>query len=134
MISAAGKLGLSFAVLVLSVALLRVDGWFGVGIPFGLILSILYWFDFGRELRSKPPENIWLRRLGLLMGVPQALFGLLCLGSGVAIICWVIYNTFWHRDPHYTGGFLTFGVGPVLTLFGAGWIYDAFRRSPSNDA
>jgi hypothetical protein len=98
-----------------------------LGIPIGLVLSILYWFDLGQELRAKPLANRALRIAGLLMGVPQALFGLLCLVAGLAIVGWVLYNSFWQRDPHYTGGFLTLGIGPVLALFGSGLLFDSFR-------
>jgi hypothetical protein len=130
----ARKLCLSLALLIFSFPLLQISGWFGLGIPIGLLLSILYWLDLGRELRANPPANRTLRILGFLMGVPQALFGLLCLVAGVSIIGWVLYNSFWHRDPHYTGGFLTFGIGPLLSLFGIGWLVDAFRRPPSSGA
>ena len=68
----------------------------------------------------------------MLMGVPQALFGTVCLASGLAIICWVLYNSLWHRDPNYTGGWLTFGIAPLLSLFGAGLIMDAFKRAPAS--
>lgn len=44
------------------------------------------------------------------------------------MIGWVLYNTFIDRQPEYTGGFLTFGIGPILTLFGAFWIREAFTR------
>lgn len=128
------KLGLSLLIFVASFPLLRVNGWFGLGIPVGLILSILYWFDLGRELRKAPPENRRQRILGFLMGVPQALFGLVCLLSGVAIVVWVLYNSFWHTEANYTGGFLTFGIGPLLVLFGIGLLADAFRRSSANEA
>ena len=128
------KLGLAMALLLGSCLLLVVNGWFGVGIVVGLPLSILLWFDFGRELRAAPAQNRLLRAAGILMGVPQAMFGALCFAIGVAIIVWVLYNSFWHHDPNYTGGWLTFGIAPVLTLFGIGIVLDAFKRAPpSND-
>ena len=126
------KLVLSWLLLVGSVLLLRVDGWFGLGFVVGLPLVILYWFDLGRELRSSPASR-WQRLAGLLMGVPQALFGMVCAAAGIAIVCWVLYNSFWARDPDYSGGFLTFGVGPVLALVGAGFVMDAFRRASTAD-
>lgn len=124
------KLGLSVALLVLSCSLLGINGWFGVGIPVGLILSILYWFDLAGELHSIASPSRSLRIIGLLMGVPQALFGLLCSGIGLAIVGWVFYNTFVERQPQYTGGFLTLGIGPALILFGVGWVASAFRCQP----
>ena len=83
-LNTAWKLGLSFALLVFSVLLLRVSGWFGIGIPIGLPLFMLYWFDLGRELRAKPPSNRVLRIVGWLMGIPLLLgflFLLLCLAA-----------------------------------------------------
>ena len=68
------------------------------------------------------------------MGLPQALFGIACAAIGIAIICWVLYNSFFERDPNYTGSFLTLGIGPVLTLFGIGLAVDAFSRGSSQDA
>lgn len=133
--SPALKLALSWCLLVGSILLLRVDGWFGIGFVVALPLVILYWFDFGRELRTSPSSSRLRRIAGLLMGVPQALFGVACAAIGIGIVCWVLYNSFWERDPNYTGGFLTLGIGPVLVLFGAGLVFDAFKRSSSkNDA
>lgn len=133
--STARKLLLAGLVLVGSVLLLRINGWLGVGFVVALPIVILLWFDLGRELRTSPSAGRVGRVAGLLMGVPQALFGVVCAAAGVAIVCWVLYNSFWKRDPHYTGGFLTFGVGPVLALFGVGLVFDSFRRSsPPNDA
>lgn len=123
------KLCLAIVLLIVSFPLLRFDGWFGLGIPVGLLVSILYWFDLGRELRQAPFKNRCQRRLGVMMGVPQALFGILSMFCGLAIILWVLYNTFWYRDPAYSGGFLTFGGGPLLTAFGAGLLMDAFGKS-----
>ena len=64
------------------------------------------------------------------MGVPQALFGLLCAFSGMAIVVWVLYNTFVERQPQYTGGFMALGIGPALILFGLSWLVTAFRHDP----
>lgn len=129
----AHKLSTAIVVLVASVLLLRVDGWFGLGAVVALPLSVLYWFDLGRELRASASANRFQRVAGLLMGVPQALFGLLCLVSGISIVVWVLYNSLWGHDPNYTGGFLTFGIGPLLVVAGLGLVLDAFRRSPRRD-
>ena len=107
--------------------LLAVDGLFGLGIVAGLPLTILLWIDLGRELRTLPGKNRGSRAAGLLMGIPQALFGVLCLAVGLAIICWVLYNSLWRRDPNYSGGWLSFGIAPLLSLFGAGLTVDAFK-------
>lgn len=125
----ARKLLLSITVFVLSFPLLTVNGWFGVGIPLGLLLSILYWFDLAHELRNTPRPSRGVRVASVLMGVPQALFGLLCAGIGLAIVAWVLYNTFVERQASYSGGFLSLGIGPALLLFGLGWLSTAFRRN-----
>lgn len=130
MVTTARKLALSLALLFGSVALLGASGWFGVGIPVGLILSILYWFDLAGELRNTRSSSRMLRIAGLLMGVPKALFGLLCAGIGISLIGWVFYNSFVERQPEYSGEFLRFGIGPMLVLFGVGWVVSAFRRQP----
>lgn len=131
--STARKLLVAGLVLVGSVLLLPVNGWFSLGLVVALPVVILLWIDFGRELRSSPSTTRTGRIAGLLMGVPQALFGLVCAAVGMGIICWVLYNSFWRRDPHYTGGFMTLGIGPVLSLFGGGLVVDAFRRSSPPD-
>ncbi len=68
------------------------------------------------------------RTLGVVMGVPQALLGLISAGVGLSIIGWVLYNTFIERQPQYSGGFLTLGIGPTLVLFGLAWVRSAFRN------
>lgn len=123
------KLCLALLLFVGSFPLVSLDGWFALGIPIGLLFSILYWFDLGRELRQAPNGSRGQRIVGLLMGLPQALFGLVCLLCGVVIIAWVLYNSFWERQQNYTGGFMTLGCGPLLLVFGAGQLVDAFRRS-----
>ncbi|MFY2762488.1 hypothetical protein [Arenimonas sp. MALMAid1274] len=129
MSNTARKLLLWIAVFVLSFPLLNLSGWFGVGIPLGLVLSILYWFDLAQELRNNPNPSRRVRVASVLMGVPQAMFGLVCAGIGVAIVAWVLYNTFVERQPSYSGGFLTLGIGPALILFGLGWLATAFHRN-----
>ena len=94
----------------------------------GLILSILYGMDLGQGVRDSENQSLMRRTVGIALGVPQALLGLTSIVIGGAIICWVLYNTFIERLPQYTGGFLTFGIGPALLAVGAGWLFYAFRR------
>jgi hypothetical protein len=119
----------AITLLVASVFLLRFNGWFSLGAVAALPLVILYWFDLGRELRNSSSSSRTGRTVGFLMGVPQALFGILCLAMGVLLIGWVLYNSLWQRDSHYSGGFLTFGIGPMLALFGFGLVFDAFKKN-----
>ncbi len=128
----AWKFALSLMAFFASFPAIHISGWFAIGILLGLILSILYWFDLGKELRAVPSKNNTLKIFGLLMGIPQALFGLLCSVAGLSIIGWVLYNTFWHKNPHYTGGFMTFGVSTSMFVFGIGLVADAFKRTPSD--
>jgi hypothetical protein len=129
----ARKLFIVAVVFVGSLLLLRVNGWFGLGAALVLPIVILLWFDLGRELRASSSTSRLTRLAGVLMGVPQALFGAVCAAAGIAIVYWVLYNSFWERDPHYSGSFLSFGIGPVLVLIGAGFIADAFRRAPPSE-
>lgn len=127
------KLGMSLAAMPLSILLLGLthNSLFFLSLVAGLLFSILYWFDLGGQLRCHPSPSRAGRTLGILMGVPQALFGLLCALIGVAIVVWVLYNTFVERQPEYTGGFMALGIGPALILFGLGWLVTAFRRDSS---
>lgn len=105
-----------------------LTAWFILLILVALPVFILTWIELGRAIRNAPSPSRKLRILGILFGLPQAFFGLLSLVSGISIIVWVLYNSFVARQPEYTGGFLSFGVGPVLTLFGLYLIRDAFAR------
>ena len=97
----------------------------------GFILSILYSMDLGQDVRDSENPGLIRRTVGIALGVPQALLGLTSIVLGGAIICWVLYNTFVERLPQYTGGFLTFGIGPALVAVGSVWLFYAFRRSPT---
>lgn len=129
-LSTGTKLSLALLTLVVSVGLMGFSAWFGWGAVLALPLSILWWFDLGAGWRQAGAENAWKRLAGRLMGLPQALFGLLCTAIGLALLGWVLYNSFGPRDPAYSGGFLTFGLAPTLVLFGTGLILAAFRRPP----
>lgn len=105
-------------------------GWF---FALALVLSILLWFDLGRRLRDAGSERRGARALGVLMGVPQALFGIASVVIGVGIVGWVLYNTFIERQPEYPGGLLTFGMGPGMAAFGAFLVVDALRTDGHGD-
>lgn len=124
------KLGISLAIMPLSVLLLGLthNALFFLSLVTGLLFAILFWFDLGRQLRNLTRPSRAEHTLGILMGVPQALFGLICAAIGMAIVLWVLYNTFVERQPRYIGGFMTLGLGPALALFGFGWVVTAFRR------
>ena len=73
--------------------------------------------------------------MGVVFGLPQAVFGLLAVVCGISIIAWALYNSLVERRTEYSGGFLTFGLGPILALFGGLWLREAFAktRSPERD-
>jgi hypothetical protein len=127
------KLTAALAVLVISVLSLSVHDLFYVVFMVALPLTILWWFDLCRELRNSDSAAPFMRAVILFMGLPQAIFGLISIIIGISIIVWVIYNSFWPPNPHYSGGFLTFGAGPSLVLFGLWLLVDAFRRKPPQD-
>lgn len=104
----------------------RLTAWFLLLIYVAFPVLILTWVELARAFRNSPSPTLFI--LGVILGLPQALFGLFSVIAGVSIIGWVLYNTFITRQPEYTGGFLTFGIGPILTLFGVFWIREAFTR------
>ena len=124
------KLSASIAAMPLSAVLIGLthNDIFFLSFLAGLLASILYWVDLGRELRQTQSAGTTARILGVVMGVPQALLGLISAGVGLSIIGWVLYNTFIERQPQYSGGFLTLGIGPILVLFGLAWVRSAFRN------
>jgi len=92
-------------------------------------LLVLRWFDLSRGVRDLPTSSKALRAVGILFGLPQALFGLVSIAIGAGLTAWVVYNSFVERLPEYTGGFLTLGIGPALVAFGTVWVRSAFDRS-----
>ncbi len=125
------KLASSIAVMVLSVLLLCFTH---STLPFLLFLAslplvVLCWIDLGREIRGLENRHWSVRILGTVLGVPQALLGLVCVVAGLAIVSWVLYNSLFERQPEYSGGFLVFGISPLLALFGLRWLVDSFRGS-----
>jgi hypothetical protein len=104
--------------------------WFVLFIFVGLPLFVMSWIDLGKSLREADSPSRFVLTLGMLLGVPQALLGLISMALGTAIVAWVVYNSFIERQPEYSGGFLTFGLGPTLILVGWYWLRQAFARSP----
>ena len=127
-------LKLMVAMLAMPLSLLLVgvtqNGFFFLFFLISLLLSVLYWIDLGRLLREVPGGGRMIRFLGIVMGMPQALLGLVTATAGLGIIGWVLYNTLVERQPEYTGGLMTLGVGPALVLFGMTWLRSAFRGQP----
>jgi hypothetical protein len=123
-----------FLLLCIAIGYTKDENWLGAWfllLIYGAFpVLILAWIDFGHALRNAPSSSKVLFVLGVIFGLPQALLGLLALVAGIAIVGWVLYNSFIARLPEYTGGFLTFGLGPVLALFGLFWLREAFIRQP----
>lgn len=111
-----------------------LTAWFLLLIFFALPLLTLNWIEFGQALRNIPSPSRTMFILGVFFGLPQAFFGLLSVICGIAIIGWVLYNSLISRKHEYTGGFLTFGLGPALALFGVVWLRSAFTRQRASEA
>lgn len=127
MFSAGKKALASFILMLASVLLLRIDGWFGLGLPIGLVLFVLYSFDYAAELDVTGAPTRFQRFARMLLFVPRVIFGLLAVSIGASIALWVLYNTFVKRLPEYSGGYLTFGIAPVLLLYGLAAVRSAFK-------
>ncbi|WP_313299025.1 hypothetical protein [Stenotrophomonas sp.] len=126
------KLGLSLVALFSSLPLMigTGNGYFILLLLIGLPAAILFWFDLGRELRALPTPTRTERALGLAMGVPQVLFGLLCAGIGLILVTWILYNLLVESLPQFRIPSLPgFAVGPMMIVVGLGWARTAFRRA-----
>lgn len=95
-------------------------------IPFGILRMI----DF---YRTNDGTTMLSRGFNVLFRVPLALFGFVCLVTGVGIIGWVLYNVFFERQREYSGprfivGLGSFGVGVPLVLYGWFTLRSVVRR------
>jgi hypothetical protein len=95
-------------------------------IPFGILRMI----DF---YRTNDGTTLLSRIFNALFRVPLALFGLVCLMAGIAIIGWVLYNVLVERQKEYSGphlifGLGSFGVGVPLVLYGWFTLRSVARR------
>lgn len=135
------KLGSAFLLLIVLIVLVRLSNddswksvWMGLFIFIGTPLLIFSVFDLGRSLREVPNPSWLIRVLGILFAVPQALFALLTIAIGVSLLAWDLYNSIVRRVPEYSGGFLTFGIGPALILGGVGWLRQTIREARNKGA
>jgi hypothetical protein len=95
-------------------------------IPYGILRMI----DF---YRTNDGATLLRRIFNAVFRVPLALFGLVCLVAGVAIIGWVLYNELVKRQKEYSGprfiiGEGSFGVAVPLVIFGWFTIRSVARR------
>ncbi len=68
---------------------------------------------------SKPIPWTFLRMCRMVLGVVAIFLGL-------AIGGWVIYNLAIERHPDFRGGFLNFGIAPVMVACGVFWVRTAY--------
>ncbi|MES2355943.1 MAG: hypothetical protein V4568_16390 [Pseudomonadota bacterium] len=83
----------------------------------------LAWLDIGRALRKTSSSNAASYALGVLVGLPQAVFGLVCLIAGVAITVAFFFGPVRGEDSNW----IVFLVGPLLMCVGIWWLRDSFR-------
>ena len=112
------KLLFSLILLLISPWLMRFSGWFGIGLFVGLILTILYSFDYTAEIHRRGVHTAGQNIVYWLLRVPQLLFGLLAVGIGLVLAIWVFYNMLIERLPEYSSGPLGWFIIPALLLFG----------------
>ena len=119
-------------VLAIAISVTNHEGWltawFILFIFVGIPIFILTWIDLGNSLRGLENPSLFVRVLIIILGVPQAMFGLVALVIGASVIMWVLYNTLIETLPQYKGGILVFGVAPALLLFGIYWLRLVFVR------
>ena len=95
----------------------------------GIPVLILSGIEAGRTLRTLPDVPPAWKAIGILLSLPQAIFGLSSVLLGLAIILWVAYNFLVERQPEFTGGVIpSLGIGPLLLVAGWWWLRSAFRK------
>ena len=131
-------LGLGVLSAAISMTDAREEGWltafFLLFIFVGIPLLILTWVDFGRHLRAAKNPTALVKTLAFIFTVPQVLFAIFAIICGITLTGWVTYNSLIKRVPEYTGGFLTFGIGPALISFGVLWLRQARFRRPAGSS
>lgn len=104
------------------------SGIFFVGCVAGLLLSILWGIDLGRQLRAASENKGMTRAAGWVMGILQALLGLMSLLMGLSIIVWILYNLLIKLQPQFMFSLLAAPVPFMLVKAGATWLRDAFKH------
>ncbi len=56
----------------------------------------------------------------------RMVLGVVAIFFGLAIGAWVLYNSWVERLPEYSGGFLTFGISPMMIGCGVFWVRTAY--------
>jgi hypothetical protein len=94
----------------------------------GLASGFLYMLELRQALLDIEHAAWPIRIVRALIALPHAVAGLVSLCMGLAMIGWVLYNSFVERLQEYSGGFLTFGVSFMLVVFGFALLRGAFSR------
>ncbi|HKR58166.1 MAG TPA: hypothetical protein VJS64_00430 [Pyrinomonadaceae bacterium] len=84
----------------------------------------LSWVDLGRALRKALSQSRTTHLLGVLAVLPQALFGLVSLLAGLAII---VAFFFWPAKGE-GNNWVVLAVVPLLVFFGIRWLREAFKH------
>jgi hypothetical protein len=98
----------SIAFVAVVILLLPVVNDADIVIVLGLVLFflpapmlVLSTIDMGKTLREAPEAPRALRAVGLILSIPQALFGFVAAALGVAITLWTAYNLLVERQPQF---------------------------------
>lgn len=128
------KFLLAIVMLLASLPLMRLSGWFGVGFPVGLVLSILWGIDYAAELRARsaltPPRRLAL----VLLSSMQAMVGLVVMGCGLAMLAWVGWNLFVEGQPEFIPDLFGLLVTLCVIALGGGWLHGALQRRSATPA
>ena len=101
----------------------------------GLPVFILFGIEAGRTLRTVADVPTPWKAIGILLSLPQAIFGVVSVVLGLLLILWVAYNFLVERQPEFTGGVLpSLGLGPALLAAGWWWLRSAFRKEQTKVA
>jgi hypothetical protein len=128
------KLLIALALIPASLPMMRLSGWFGLGVPVGLVLAILWGIDYAAELRARPTLTP-LRRLALvLLSSMQAMVGLVALGCGLAMLAWVGWNLVVEWRPEFIPDLFGLLLTACVIALGAGWLHGALQRRSATPA
>jgi hypothetical protein len=121
--SLAAAVGLATLVALTNSSALR-EIWFVLLVSAALPVTVVCLIDIGRALRAMPNPSRLVWFLGIALGIPEVFFlvvpGVVSLACGLAMVFWVVYNSYVHRLPAYTGtdGLQAIVMGSLMIVWG----------------